>query len=100
LHNQRARPGQATAYPDLPASSGEVYRNPIELTISELADVIVKLTGSRSEIVLKPLPADGPEHRQPNIGFARERQGWEPITDLAKGLAQTVDYFSHRLSHG
>ena len=74
------------------------FGNPVEVTIRELAEAIVKLTGSRSEIVFKPLPADDPERRKPDIGMARERLGWEPITDLAKGLAQTIDYFSHRLS--
>ncbi len=73
------------------------FGNPVEVTIRELAEAVVKLTGSRSEIVFKPLPADDPERRKPDIGAARERMGWEPITDLAKGLAQTIDYFSHRL---
>ena len=72
--------------------------NPTEVTIRELAETIVRMTGSRSSIEFQPLPADDPERRKPDIGAARERLGWEPITDLAKGLAQTIDYFSHRLS--
>jgi len=74
------------------------FGNPVEVTIRELAETIVRMTGSRSTIVFQPLPADDPERRRPDIDAARERLAWEPITDLAKGLAQTIDYFSHRLS--
>lgn len=72
--------------------------NPVEVTIRELAEVVVRLTGSRSEIVFKPLPTDDPERRKPDISLAKERLSWEPITDLTKGLSQTIDYFSHRIS--
>jgi UDP-glucuronate decarboxylase len=72
--------------------------NPVEVTIRQLAECIIQLTGSRSEIVFKPLPADDPERRKPNITVARDRLGWEPITDLTRGLTQTIDYFSHRLA--
>jgi UDP-glucuronate decarboxylase len=74
------------------------FGNPTEVTIRELAETIVRMTGSRSSIEFRPLPADDPERRKPDIGLARDRLGWEPITDLARGLAQTVDYFVHRLS--
>jgi UDP-glucuronate decarboxylase len=74
------------------------FGNPTEVTIRELAETIVRMTGSRSSIEFQPLPADDPERRKPDIGVARTRLGWEPITDLARGLAQTVDYFVHRLS--
>jgi UDP-glucuronate decarboxylase len=74
------------------------FGNPVEVTIRELAETIVRMTGSRSELVYKPLPADDPERRRPNIDQAKTRLGWAPITDLAKGLAQTIDYFSHRLA--
>ena len=74
------------------------FGNPTEVTIRELAETIVRMTGSRSSIEFQPLPADDPERRKPDIGAARERLGWEPITDLAKGLVQTIDYLSHRLS--
>jgi UDP-glucuronate decarboxylase len=74
------------------------FGNPVEVTIRELAEAIVRMTGSRSEIVFKPLPADDPERRRPDIGAARTRLGWEPITDLARGLSHTIDYFSHRLA--
>ena len=72
--------------------------NPVEVTIRELAEVVVRLTGSRSDIVFKPLPTDDPERRKPDISLAKERLSWEPITDLTKGLSQTIDYFSHRIS--
>jgi len=72
--------------------------NPVEVTIRELAETIIRMTGSKSAIVAKPLPHDDPERRKPDTSLARERLGWEPITDLAKGLAQTIDYFSHRLT--
>jgi UDP-glucuronate decarboxylase len=72
--------------------------NPTEVTIRELAETIVQMTGSSSEIVRKPLPADDPERRRPDISVVRQRLNWEPITTLQKGLAQTIDYFSHRLA--
>jgi len=74
------------------------FGNPVEVTIRELAEAIIRLTGSRSKILTMPLPADDPERRRPDIGQARGRLGWEPITDLVKGLAQTIEYFSHRLT--
>ncbi len=74
------------------------FGNPVEVTIRELAETIVRLTGSRSELVFKALPADDPERRKPDITAARDRLGWEPITELTKGLSQTIDYFAHRLA--
>jgi UDP-glucuronate decarboxylase len=71
--------------------------NPAEVSIRELAETIVRMAGSRSRIEYRPLPADDPMRRRPDIALARERLGWEPMTDLTKGLAQTIDYFSHRL---
>ena len=71
--------------------------NPAEVSIRELAETIVRMAGSRSRIEFRPLPADDPMRRRPDISLARERLGWEPMTDLIKGLAQTIDYFSHRL---
>ncbi len=72
--------------------------NPAEVSVRELAGTIVRMTGSRSEIIYKPLPENDPVRRKPDISTARERLGWEPITDLTKGLTQTIEYFSHRLS--
>jgi UDP-glucuronate decarboxylase len=67
--------------------------NPTEHTMLELAERIVALCGSRSEIVFKPLPSDDPARRRPEIGVAREMLQWEPSTALADGLARTIAYF-------
>ncbi len=72
--------------------------NPAEVSIRELAETIVRMTGSKSEIVSKPLPHDDPERRKPDSSVAQQHIGWAPVTDLAKGLAHTIDYFSHRLT--
>lgn len=67
--------------------------NPAEVSISALARLVLELTGSRSPIVCRPLPADDPARRQPDISLARERLGWEPQVPLREGLAKTVEYF-------
>lgn len=67
--------------------------NPCEMTIMELAKTIVQLTGSKSEIVLKPLPQDDPKVRQPDIGLARRLLGWEPKVELTDGLKKTIEFF-------
>jgi UDP-glucuronate decarboxylase len=67
--------------------------NPVEFTISELANQIVKLTGSKSKIVYEPLPEDDPKQRQPNINLATSALEWEPKTQLEEGLLKTIDYF-------
>ena len=67
--------------------------NPKEIAILELAQKIIELTGSRSNIVYKPLPEDDPRQRQPEISLAKEKLGWEPKTDLEEGLRKTIDYF-------
>jgi UDP-glucuronate decarboxylase len=71
--------------------------NPRELTIRELADTVVDLSGSSSRIVFRPLPNDDPRQRKPNIDKARELLGWEPKTDLADGLKATILYFEDHL---
>ncbi|KAF0221936.1 MAG: dTDP-glucose 4 [Rhodospirillaceae bacterium] len=71
--------------------------NPREMTIRELAEAVIKLTGAKSELVIKPLPADDPMQRQPNITKAREVLGWEPKVALEDGLQRTIDYFRTRL---
>jgi UDP-glucuronate decarboxylase len=71
--------------------------NPAEMTIRELAEAVVELTGSRSEIVHAPLPSDDPVRRQPDITRAREVLGWEPKVALREGLARTVEYFRAEL---
>lgn len=67
--------------------------NPNEFTIIELAEKIIKLTGSKSKIVFKPLPPDDPTQRQPDISLAREKLRWEPVIPVEEGLQRTVDYF-------
>ncbi len=67
--------------------------NPGEFTMLELAETIIKLTGSKSELVFKPLPSDDPKQRQPNITKAKEKLGWEPTISLFEGLKPTIKYF-------
>lgn len=67
--------------------------NPIEITILELAEKILRLTSSRSKIIFKPLPADDPRQRRPDISLAEGKLGWSPKVPLEKGLAKTIDYF-------
>jgi dTDP-glucose 4,6-dehydratase len=71
--------------------------NPQELTIRQLAERILALTGSRSRIVPRPLPVDDPRVRQPDITRARERLGWEPRVSLEEGLRTTLAYFRQKL---
>jgi UDP-glucuronate decarboxylase len=67
--------------------------NPGEFTIRELAEKIVGMTGSRSEIVYKPLPSDDPVQRQPDISLAKKILGWSPTVSIDQGLVRTVAYF-------
>lgn len=67
--------------------------NPVETTMRDLADLVVRLTGSSSRIVFKPLPTDDPKQRCPDIGLARQALGWQPRTTLEDGLRRTIDYF-------
>jgi UDP-glucuronate decarboxylase len=71
--------------------------NPTELTIRELAELIVDLAGSRSPIEYRPLPADDPKQRQPDISLARATLGWEPRVDVRDGLRETIAYFRRAL---
>ncbi len=67
--------------------------NPQELTMLELAQTILRLTGSRSKIVMEALPEDDPRQRQPDIALAREKLGWAPSVGLEDGLRETIAYF-------
>jgi dTDP-glucose 4,6-dehydratase len=67
--------------------------NPHEFTMRELADVVLDVTGSSSDIVYEPLPVDDPTRRRPDISLARRVLGWEPTTELAEGIARTTEYF-------
>ncbi len=71
--------------------------NPEETSIFELAEIIRELTGSRSDIIRRPLPHDDPRRRRPDISRARQLLDWEPTTPLREGLARTIDYFDNRL---
>ncbi|HEY5512112.1 MAG TPA: UDP-glucuronic acid decarboxylase family protein [Geomonas sp.] len=72
--------------------------NPTETTILGFAEKIIALTGSSSRIVFKPLPADDPKQRQPDITLAKEMLDWEPQVKVDDGLKQTIEYFSSVLS--
>jgi UDP-glucuronate decarboxylase len=67
--------------------------NPEEITMLELANKIIKLTNSRSEIIFRPLPADDPKQRKPDITLAKEKIGWSPEVSLDEGLQKTIAYF-------
>ncbi len=67
--------------------------NPVELSILELAESVIRLTGSKSELVFRPLPQDDPIQRQPDITRAREQLGWAPRVPLEEGLKATITYF-------
>ena len=74
--------------------------NPNEFTIRELAEAVIGLTGSRSEIVDHPLPPDDPKQRQPDISLAKTILKWEPEIDLQVGLKSTINYFSDLVESG
>src|SRR5437667_295723 len=67
--------------------------NPDEFTVRQLAELVLKLTGSGSPITVEPLPTDDPKVRQPDIQRARETLGWEPKVSLEEGLRRTIEYF-------
>jgi dTDP-glucose 4,6-dehydratase len=71
--------------------------NPHEMTVLQFARKILELTGSKSEIVYRPLPQDDPQVRQPDITKARKLLGWEPKVALEEGLVKTIEYFRARL---
>ena len=73
--------------------------NPGEFTILQLAEMILEMTGSKSRIIRKPLPADDPKQRRPDISKARELLKWEPVTPLRDGLAMTIEYFDNLLKN-
>lgn len=74
--------------------------NPGEFTIRELAELVIRKTGSRSDIVHLPLPCDDPLQRQPDITLAREHLGWSPTVSLDEGLDRTISYFQLGLRQG
>jgi UDP-glucuronate decarboxylase len=72
--------------------------NPTEITIRELAELVVDLAGSRSTLEYLPLPHDDPKQRQPDISLAQRRLGWRPTTELRDGLTRTIRYFDDLLA--
>ncbi len=67
--------------------------NPTEMTIKQIAETIIEMTGSTSRIIYQPLPEDDPKVRKPDITRARTLLGWEPKVELREGLTKTIDYF-------
>lgn len=71
--------------------------NPNEFTVAQLAELVLELTGSNSEIVRRPLPVDDPTQRRPDITLARTVLGWEPEIELREGLARTIEWFRTKI---
>jgi dTDP-glucose 4,6-dehydratase len=71
--------------------------NPHEMTIAEIARTIIRLTGSKSRIIFKPLPTDDPKQRRPDITLARTLLKWEPRVPLEEGLVKTLEYFRSKI---
>jgi len=67
--------------------------NPVEVTMLELAETVLRLVGSKSKLVYRPLPQDDPRQRKPNIDLAHEELGWQPKVSLEDGLKETINYF-------
>jgi len=74
--------------------------NTCEMTIRQLAELVIELTGSVSNIVFKPLPVDDPLKRKPDIALAKALLGWEPNVPMREGLMKTIGYFERALVHG
>jgi UDP-glucuronate decarboxylase len=71
--------------------------NPREFTILQLAEIVLKLTGSNSKLVFRPLPSDDPRQRQPQISLAKKMLNWSPTTELEDGLLRTIQYFKAQI---
>ena len=74
--------------------------NPGEFTILELAEKVIDMVGSKSEVIFKPLPSDDPQQRRPDIALAKEQLDWEPTIKLDEGLVPTIAYFDNLLKKG
>jgi len=72
--------------------------NPSEMTIKEIAETIIRMTGAKSTVIYKPLPTDDPKQRKPDITRARTLLGWEPKVQLEEGLVKTIEYFRGKVS--
>ena len=71
--------------------------NPGEFTMIQLAEMVIELTGSKSKLETRPLPADDPKQRRPDITQAQEKLGWQPTVPLREGLGKTIEYFDQLL---
>ena len=71
--------------------------NPQEMSIAQMAELIIKMTGSKSKVVYTPLPTDDPQVRKPDITLAKTKLGWEPKVKLEDGLTSTIDYFRKKM---
>lgn len=79
-----------------PTESGPInIGNPDEMTIGQLAEIILAMTGSQSEVIDRPMPADDPKQRQPDIALAQKILGWQPKVGLREGLEKTIAYFAN-----
>ena len=74
--------------------------NPVEFTMLQLAELVLKLVGGKSKLVFRPLPSDDPRQRQPDISLAKDKLGWEPKVALEDGLKETIAYFRKLLNEG
>ena len=74
--------------------------NPVEMTVNELAEKVIRLIGSSSSLEYRELPQDDPTRRKPDISLAKKMLGWEPKVSLEDGLKETILYFKKRLGHG
>jgi dTDP-glucose 4,6-dehydratase len=72
--------------------------NPVEMTIKQIAETIIRMTGSSSKLVYRPLPTDDPKQRRPDITRARTLLGWEPKVQLEEGLIKTIEYFRTKVA--
>ena len=70
--------------------------NPHEMTILELAKLVIRLTGSKSKIVFRDLPEDDPSRRRPDIGYARQEIGWAPLVDIEQGIQRTIEFYREK----
>jgi UDP-glucuronate decarboxylase len=85
-----------TAY-DGPQPGPVNLGNPDELTVSDLVERVMRMTGSNSPVTQRPLPQDDPRRRKPDISRAKALLGWEPIVSLEEGLQATIPYFASEL---
>ena len=70
--------------------------NPFEMTIKELAELIIKLSDSKSKLIYEQLPQDDPTRRKPDISLAKKELNWTPIVDVKEGLIETIKYFNKK----